>query len=397
MPITLSLKKHFVRDLKSDNLMEVFMVTAVASVLTIRFLLALTGYPQLGMAGLHIAHVLFGGMMMMLSIVVLLSFVNRTSRKWAAAIGGAGFGAFVDEIGKFVTSDANYFFQPAVAMMYVTFIFVYFLARRLNSEGPLTPAERVANVLEISKEAVIRGLNSVDRRMVSELLAAFGSRDGASNHLRAFLKGVQAPPRLKLDAYERLRLWTRSVYARIARWRLFNSIVVAFFLVHVIVSLLVSLDIIVGMRNAVLLTIAAGSFIGAVLSFRYERRGLGWLVYAAVMAASLAATYASFSLAELRQIAVVDWLQIGFNALAAVLVLAGLACLRRERLVAYGYFKNAVLVHIFFVQVFVFFKIELLGLLGLAVNLLTLAVLRYMISNEAVRIESRLRPRKRHA
>jgi len=65
--------------------------------------------------------------------------------------------------------------------------------------------------------------------------------------------------------------------------------------------------------------------------------------------------------------------------------------------VAYGYFKNAVLVHIFFVQVFIFFKMQFLGLLGLGVNLLTLAVLRYMISNEAVRIESRLRPRKRRA
>jgi len=76
MPITLSLKKHFIRDLKSENLLEVFMVTAVASVLTIRFLPALTGYPQFGVAGLRITHVLFGGMMMMVSIVIFLSFVN---------------------------------------------------------------------------------------------------------------------------------------------------------------------------------------------------------------------------------------------------------------------------------------------------------------------------------
>ncbi|MFH1623380.1 MAG: hypothetical protein ABIA12_02585 [Candidatus Aenigmatarchaeota archaeon] len=397
MPITLSLKKHFIRDLKSENLLEVFMVTAVASVLTIRFLLALTGYPQFGVAGLRITHVLFGGMMMMVSIVIFLSFVNRTSRKWAAAIGGMGFGAFVDEMGKFVTSDANYFFQPAVGMIYVTFILVYFLSRRLNSESPLTPAERVANVLEISKEAMIRGLNSVDRKMVSELLATFGRHDGTSGHLRAFLKSIQAPPRPKLDAYERLRVWTRSIYMRIVRGRVFNSIVVAFFLMYATGSLLVSLDTIVGMRNAILLTVTSVSFIGTVLSFRSNRREPGRLIYAVALAASLAATYASFSLEAVPSISVADWMQIGFNVLAGALVLVGLLYLRRDRIVAYGYFKNAVLVHVFFVQLFIFFKVQFLGLLGLGFNLLTLAVLRYIMSNEAGRIESRLRPRKRHA
>jgi hypothetical protein len=52
--------------------LETFLVAAIASILTIRLVLRLTGYPQLGGGGLHIAHVLWGGLLMMASIIILL-------------------------------------------------------------------------------------------------------------------------------------------------------------------------------------------------------------------------------------------------------------------------------------------------------------------------------------
>ena len=49
--------RHFVRNLEAGTLLEIFLVTAVCSVLGIRFFLALTGYPSFSPGNLHIAHV----------------------------------------------------------------------------------------------------------------------------------------------------------------------------------------------------------------------------------------------------------------------------------------------------------------------------------------------------
>jgi len=57
--------RHLMRNQEASTLLELFLVTAVFSVLAIRFFLALTGYPSLSPGDLHIAHVLLGGVLMM--------------------------------------------------------------------------------------------------------------------------------------------------------------------------------------------------------------------------------------------------------------------------------------------------------------------------------------------
>jgi hypothetical protein len=69
--------------------------------------------------------------------------------------------------------------------------------------------------------------------------------------------------------------------------------------------------------------------------------------------------------------------------LAAALVIYAVTKMPRSRLEAYRIFKNAVLVQIFIVQVFLFYKAELLALLGLAGNICVLLALNYMIRQEA--------------
>src|SRR5881409_888972 len=50
--------RHLVRAADAD-LLDTFLVSAIATVVVIRIFLEATGYPQLGGGGLHIAHVLW--------------------------------------------------------------------------------------------------------------------------------------------------------------------------------------------------------------------------------------------------------------------------------------------------------------------------------------------------
>src|SRR5450755_87649 len=109
--------RRLTRNAEAPLLFEGFLVAAVCSFLGIRWFLALTGYPKIGSNGIHIAHMLWGGLLMLLALILLLSFLNRSVEHAAAIIAGLGFGTFIDEIGKFVTSDNNYFYRPAISLI----------------------------------------------------------------------------------------------------------------------------------------------------------------------------------------------------------------------------------------------------------------------------------------
>ncbi len=122
-----------VRDTDADEAFELLVFIAVATILAIRAFLALTGYPRLGGGGLHIAHMLWGGLFMLVAIVLLLVFWNPVMRRVAAGVAGVGFGFFIDELGKFVTDDNDYFFRPTAAALYLLFLGLLGFARWLRS------------------------------------------------------------------------------------------------------------------------------------------------------------------------------------------------------------------------------------------------------------------------
>ena len=183
-----------VRDSEGADTLELLLVAAVVALLSIRGFLALTGYPQLGGGGLHIAHMLWGGLLMLGAVILLTGFWNPGVRSLAGFLGGVGFGTFIDELGKFITTDNDYFFQPTIALIYAIFVGLFLAVRILYARLPLTDRE-----LRLNAE------------------------------LRAVLEPSGERAERKPDVYQRLRRRLALGYERLVRQPLFRTAIVAVF------------------------------------------------------------------------------------------------------------------------------------------------------------------------
>lgn len=134
-----------IRDADGGEILELFLVAAVAALLLIRSFLALTHYPHLGGSHLHIAHVLWGGLLMLAALMLLISYWSPGVRWLAGLLGGVGFGTFIDELGKLITEDNDYFYQPAFALIYAIFVALFVAVRVLHVHRPFSDAELAAN------------------------------------------------------------------------------------------------------------------------------------------------------------------------------------------------------------------------------------------------------------
>src|SRR5438105_15365279 len=157
------------RSADSGRRLDLFLVCAVASVLGNRVFLIITGYPQLGNGTLHISHAIWGALMMAVAIIFAISFLAPNNRTFIAFIGGCGFGWFIDELGKFITRDVNYFFHPTIGLIYFVFIAMYLVFRGIERRE-YTAAEAVLNGLEAVKAAAIGELNEPRRLAALSLL-----------------------------------------------------------------------------------------------------------------------------------------------------------------------------------------------------------------------------------
>ena len=141
---------------------EAFIIIAIATILITRLYLQLTGYPQVGGGNLHIAHALYGGALMMLALIIGWMMLGLGARVLGVVLGGIGFGLFLDEVGKFVTKDNDYFYGPAAEIMYILVVVILVGARVVRDFRPLSAQECLASAAAIAADGVARGL--ADRR-----------------------------------------------------------------------------------------------------------------------------------------------------------------------------------------------------------------------------------------
>lgn len=174
--------------------LEWFLISAVVMILVIRTQLWLTNYPQLGGSGLHIAHLLYGGIFMVVAIWFGLIYLNRWSRSVAAVLGGIGFGFFIDELGKFITEDNDYFFKPAAGIIYIIFIIMFLVIRELSRRQELNPDTALANALSFMPATVTGEFRRDEYEITNQLLDRSDQSDPRVAQAREYFKGVDLTP-----------------------------------------------------------------------------------------------------------------------------------------------------------------------------------------------------------
>lgn len=331
-----------VRDVHGPMYLETFLVSAVAAILGIRLYLELSGYPRLGPGGLHIAHMLWGGLLMLIALVLLLAFLGRRVKQAAAVAGGVGFGAFIDELGKFLTSDNDYFYRPTIGMIYVILIGLFLIFRQIARHRELTRIEVLTNAAAMLPEIVIDGAQSTEIGRALALLDRSGYQTELARAIREAVLDAERVPESSPSLPSRIASGTRRLYSLIVGLRWFQRAIVLTFTANAAASVIAAIS-----------SVSSGSLGG----FSSDDRSFATLA------------------------------QLAGSAAASAVTIVGVVLLARSRLAAYQWFKRSVLITIFFVQVFLFFESQLAALSGLVINLVMLAGLNAMLSAERVREE----------
>ncbi len=299
-----------------------FLVATVLSVCVTRGLLALSGYPQLGGGGLHVAHVLWGGLLMAFAVVGMLSFAGPVVRPAASLVGGVGFGLFIDEIGKFVTSDNDYFFEPTASLIYVVIVLLVFTVEALHGRWRRDPRETLAAAADLAVAGVAGGFSTRQRRHAYALLDEAGDVRGA-DEVRALLDAVEDDAKELPDPITAVSRLVVRASRRVVRVRWAPALTV----------------IVLGATTVA--TIARGI----------------WLVAGGT---------------ELPWWALIGMIASGAASLACSLV--GLHFVGTARRQGYEWFRRAVLVNLLLTQIFLFRVDQFSAVTGLAVDLVLLGL-----------------------
>jgi hypothetical protein len=335
-------------------LLDTVIICAAGTILLIRSELWLTNYPQLGGHGLHIAHLLWGGAGMLVAIVLLVSFISPVVRRVGAILGGIGLGFFIDELGKFVTSDNNYFYKPTAAIIYIFFIVFYVITRALQGRRSRSRQEYLVNAVELAKDAAIGELDEHERRLALRLLEKANPTDPSVAPLRTLFETARIRPERKAPLAQRLLTGAKQRYMKVCGNRWFIRAVTAVFCLWGFVTIL--------------------EIVGLIFTVEpHLRRQQTIKIHTPLTSRS-------------GDYGFVEWANIVGAFVVGALVIWGIARLRRSRLAAYTMWDHAILVDIFFVQVFAFIQSQFGAGLGFVVDIVLLVSIRFMAASERERI-----------
>jgi len=160
----------------------VSLFSFIGTVSVVRSYLALTGYPQIGSGQLHIAHVLWGGIILYVAAILPLIYLNPRLHMLCAVLSGVGMGLFLDEVGKFITREYDYFFPAAAPIMYVFFLLIIILVVMIRRPHKVDGRAELVNALEIVREQLYRPLEPAERKHLEKDMASVIATDADTHH-----------------------------------------------------------------------------------------------------------------------------------------------------------------------------------------------------------------------
>jgi len=335
-------QRLFYRNVNARDNLEIFLVSAITSLLLLRFFLYEAGYPQVGGGSLHIAHMLYGGLLMLIAITINISFLGARIQRLAVFLGGIGFGVFIDELGKFLTKDNNYFFRPAIGLIYAIFIILYLAFNFLSRPNRLTQREYELNALAQLEEAVLQDLDGTEKRRIAQLLAKADPKSPITQELKKLLARLDTVPTPKPNRLQRWLIAADKQYERFWRGRASRRLVGALFVIQAAGFLVVTLGTVLGNFNDL------GSIFRAHDSYAHNLI-IGQLIT---------------------------------SGASGVFAVAGAVKILSSRLEAFELFRRAVLINLLLTEFFIFSRIQFGAIPGFLVNLVLLLALRYAIIEE---------------
>jgi hypothetical protein len=148
------------------------IVSFVVAVVGTRWYLQATGYPQVGGGELHVAHMLWGGLLLVIAALLPLVVAAGWALSVSAVLAGAGTGLFIDEVGKFITASNDYFYPVAAPLIYGLFLVLVLLFIILRRRPDAEPAATRPTAVTRWEEAHLPRRRY--RRILVALLAIFG-------------------------------------------------------------------------------------------------------------------------------------------------------------------------------------------------------------------------------
>lgn len=332
----------FYRNIYARDNLELFLVSAVTSLLLLRFFLFITGYPQVGGETLHIAHMLYGGLLMMAAIVMTVSLLGRRIQRQAAFIGGVGFGIFIDQLGKFITQDNDYFFRPTIGIIYAIFITLYLIFNFLGRTTKFSSVEYQLNALQQLEEAVQKDLDKKEQQQIKHLLSKAHSNNVITQELKLLVSRLDTVPSSPPSRLEKILRKLDRQYKHFWGMRNSNQLVGFLFLFEALLFI----------------ALVAGSIVSSFDSVQdffqnFDDYGKE-LIIGQLLASLVAAGYA----------------------------ILGVIRLPSSRLNAFEQFRRATLVNLFLTEFFLFSRVQFEAMPSFTLNLILFMGLHYAITQE---------------